>query len=281
MSPKQQEVDAPSGPIFEIPWEMPRAGSRKITMNAKSRWLVTLVLVMILGLVGGYCWRNDLIPQFPWKQASKESLVPAGETENQEASPDASQGSQQANPPLLEAAIDRDADKVEQLLASGISPDVTNQKGKTPLMVAAYQDDSKIVRLLLEAGADPNKKEHEWGVTPMMYASFQGHLGIVEMLLDYKANPDITNQEGWTALMCAAFTGHPKTAQMLVKRGADPYLKTNDGWSAYELALIAKRELTIKALENAGTKPEAKPDTESAFTPNEEMFRLFENQKTR
>jgi len=281
ISSNHQEVDTISGPVLDIPWEMPRAGRRKITFNAKSRWLATLVLVIILGLAGGYCWRNDLIPQFPWAQAGNESMAPAGETENQDASPDTSKGSQQTIPPLLEAAMDRDADKVEQLLASGISPDVTNQKGETPLMVAAYQDDSKIVRSLLEAGADPDKKEHEWGVTPLMYAAFQGNLGIVEMLLDYKANLDITNREGWTALMCAAFAGHPKTAQMLVKRGADPYLKNNDGWTAYELALIAERELTTKALENVGVKPEEKTVSRSAFTPNEEMLRLFENQNGR
>jgi DivIVA domain-containing protein len=276
---------APAQP--QIRWEIPptpvsdpftiqhRKPKNKLKVN--TRWVIILAVVMILGLVGGYCWRYDLIPPLPWVQTSAEPKAPVGGTEDPEGpSAPAAPTGKETVPPLLQAVMDQDLKKVEEILASGASPDAANPKGETPLMVAAYHGDSKIARALLEAGADPNIKEKEWGVTALMYASFKGNLTIVEMLLNKKADPDIRNREGWTALMCAAFDGHPKTVQLLIKKGADPYLKTVDGWTAYELALLTDRDLTVKAMENAGVTPEKIDESGQRFTANQDMLRLFD-----
>lgn len=263
----------------QIPWEMPRVVSQKNNVKSRPGWVFILAAVVILGVIGGYCWRHDLIPWSPWGQ---ESGVPAqtatGENRNSGGSsaPTVPAEGQESIPPLLEAVMNHDADKIDQLLASGSSPDVANQKGETSLMVAAYQGESEIAKSLLKAGADPNIKEKEWGVTPLMYASFQGNLETAKMLLEYDADPNISNREGWTALMCAAFAGRPKTAQMLLQAGADPNMKTSDGWTAYELALLAEREVTAKTLKAAGVTATEKTGSGQKFTANQDMLRLFD-----
>ena len=278
-SPKVAPVEPIPPDELQIPWRMPPVGQQKRAPRLPFGWLAVLVLVMILGLVGGYCWRHDLIPPRPWTQVSTQS--PAGETGDREGSPAGAPVSQNSIPPLLQAVMDQDANQVKRLLASGIAPDAANQIGETPLMIAAYQRNTEIVQALLDAGADPNIKEKEWGVTALMYASFQGNLIITGMLLDGKADPNIRNREGWTALMCAAFAGRPKTVQLLIKRGADPYLETRDGWTAYQLALLMERNLTVKAMEKSGVTPAPKDGSGQEFTADQDMLRLFGKQEKR
>lgn len=261
-------------PSLEIPWQMPRVGRRRKKISGQFSYLFLLVLVVILGLIGGYCWRHGLIPHLPWSEAGGVARNPAAENgvPSETVGDDGGSGAV-----LLPAVMDQDPEEIRELLAAGVSPDVTNQNGETPLMAAAYLGDAEITRLLLEAGADPDKKERQWGNTALMYAAFRGHLEVVEMLLDNQANPDISNREGWTALMCAAYAGRPKTAQALIKGGADPDKKTNDGWTAYELALAAERELTMKAMKSEGVKPTTRDISGREPDVNQDMLKLIEN----
>lgn len=84
-----------------VPLPITRKGKQEKAVKVRWGWLAILALVMVLGLVGGYCWRHDLAPHIPWKQSMGSPL-----------------------PPLLLVAMDQDADKVEQLLESGTSPDI-------------------------------------------------------------------------------------------------------------------------------------------------------------
>ncbi|NLW45200.1 MAG: DivIVA domain-containing protein [Syntrophomonadaceae bacterium] len=259
-------------PSLEIPWEMPGVGRRKKRISDRFGYTFILILVVILGLVGGYCWRHGLIPHLTGGEAGGGARKPAvqnngvaGETADNEGSSGAI---------LLQAVVDQDPEKIRELLDNGVSPDVAGQNGETPLMVSAYLGDEEVTRLLLEAGADPDKKEPEWGNTALMYASFQGHLEVVEMLLDYKADPNISNREGWTALMCAAYAGRPKTVQALIRGGADADKATNDGWTAYELAMAGERQLTINAMKNEGVKPTTRDISGREPDVSPEMLKL-------
>lgn len=266
------EGEQETPPSLDIPWQMPRAGKRK-KMSVRFRYPLLLVLVVILGLIGGYCWRHGLIPLISEgsdggaRNQTVENGVP-GTTPNDEAI---------SGVALLQAIVEQDQEKIRELLATGVSPDVSNQNGETPLMAAAYLGDEEITRILLEAGADPDKKERRWGNTALMYASFQGNLEVVEMLLDFKADPDISNREGWTALMCAAYAGRPKTVQALIKGGADPDKKTADGWTAYELALAAERDQTVNAMKREGVKPTARDVSGREPDVSPDMLKLIDD----
>ncbi len=260
-------------PSLDIPWQMPRVAKRK-KIRVRFSYPLLLILVVILGLIGGYCWRHGLIPYFSWN-ADEGARNPAVENGVTGTTPDNETGSGAA---LLQAVMDRDPEKIRELLATGVSPDASNQNGETPLMAAAYLGDEDITRLLLEAGADPDRKEKQWGNTALMYASFRGNLEVVEMLLDYRADPDISNREGWTALMCAAYAGRPKTVQALLRGGADPDKTTDDGWTAYELALAAGRGLTMNAMKREGVKPTDRDV--SGLEPNvsSDMLKLIDDE---
>jgi len=58
---------------------------------------------------------------------------------------------------MINAVAKGDEVQVNELLDTGIDPDITDREGLTPLMWAAQNADTQMINILLEAGADPNK----------------------------------------------------------------------------------------------------------------------------
>lgn len=87
---------------------------------------------------------------------------------------------------LLSAALDGDAQKVEELLESGANPNVSFE-GWTPLHYAVRQGHDEVAEILLNAGADPTRKTTDVKHTPLDVARTMGH-GTLMFLLHAAEN---------------------------------------------------------------------------------------------
>lgn len=96
---------------------------------------------------------------------------------------------------VLEAAARNDIEEVDRLLASGVSPDATNEDGLTPLHQCCIDNNADMLRLLLDYGAAVNAKDSEkW--TPLHAAATCGHLYLVKILINRGANLLAVNVDG-------------------------------------------------------------------------------------
>ncbi len=95
---------------------------------------------------------------------------------------------QDEQPALLTAAARGQSDLVQQLLDSGVDPNVIGENGITALMLAAWAGHVDVVRVLLASGGVPNPKDHA-GATALMGAARRGHTEVVKLLLDNGADP--------------------------------------------------------------------------------------------
>lgn len=185
---------------------------------------------------------------------------------------------------LAEAAECGDKERVQQLLAEGVSPDegaaitraawsdhedivrlllesgaevnATDTLDNTALHHAVHWGRTDIVRLLLDAGADitiDNINGHE---TPLILAVLTGRTDCVRLLLEKR---DCSNQinkriEGITTLLHLAVDGgHTEIVRLLLQHGADVHIKRrlfND--TPLELAISNKREEIAALLRAAG-----------------------------
>jgi ankyrin repeat protein len=200
---------------------------------------------------------------------------------------------------LISQAIDEgDANKVLQLLLSGISPNVHNKHGITPLMEASRQNradiislllkygananaknssdvtalhyafpraDVKSVEMLLDAGADVNAKT-DGGTTPLMEATGNGKTAILKLLLSRGADVNLQDASGKTALMCVYDTpGWADIALLLIKAGADVNLKDERGRTALMHAIWSLNISVVKILIETGADVNA--ISKEGFTP--------------
>jgi ankyrin repeat protein len=90
---------------------------------------------------------------------------------------------------LADAAREGDVDTMQRILATGVSPNVTDTEGNqwTPLLHAIHKNQRRAVDLLLRSGADPRLAVH--GLQPLLMAVGTGNAPIVRRLLDAGADP--------------------------------------------------------------------------------------------
>jgi ankyrin repeat protein len=89
----------------------------------------------------------------------------------------------------FDAARSGDADALAPLLAHGLPPNLTNERGDTLLMLASYHHQAATVDLLLAHGADV-ERINDRGQTALGAATFTRDVGIVNRLLAAGADPD-------------------------------------------------------------------------------------------
>jgi uncharacterized protein len=120
------------------------------------------------------------------------------------------------------AATHGDAALTEMvLLAGGNVRAMTRINSYTPLFLAAREGNADVVRLLLQHGADP-KAVSTTGSTPLMLAAAAGNVEAVTAILDAGAEIDAReNARGQTALMFAAAYNRVAAVSLLAARGAD------------------------------------------------------------
>lgn len=156
---------------------------------------------------------------------ARARLVEAFEEANPDADFDEVYGRE-----LFEAVEAEEFDRVQELLAAGFSPNLTNRYGDTPLILAAdlyFENDGEIIEKLLKAGADPSLA-NRFGVTPLMYAVLH-ESKTVELLVAAGANVNAADDNGRTALMYAAFEGKLDEVQLLIRAGADVNARDAEG----------------------------------------------------
>ncbi|MCD0451918.1 ankyrin repeat domain-containing protein [Actinocorallia sp. API 0066] len=128
---------------------------------------------------------------------------------------------------LVDAARAGKLDRVSELLAEGVPPDLPDSEGTTALYAAAVAGHGEAVRALLEAGADPNRASlGDSDGLPLCGAACWGHDQTVAALLEGGAEPDRTESFDWTPLKWAATGGHTAVVSLLLRHGADPNVAT-------------------------------------------------------
>jgi len=161
--------------------------------------------------------------------------------------------------PLHAAALQDNAQAIEQLLAAGSKIDTRDQSGSTALLIAARANSIGAARALIDAGADVNAKDNIHD-SAYLYSGARGHLDILKMTLAHGADLKSTNRYGGTALIPAAERGHVETVRTLVEAGIDVDHVNNLGWTALLEAIILgnggePHQQIVNILLEAGANP--------------------------
>ena len=125
--------------------------------------------------------------------------------------------------------------QLEWLLAVGLPPNLTNERGDTLLMLASYHGYRETTRVLLERKADPERL-NDRGQTPLAGAAFKGNAAIARLLLDHGARVDGAGPDGRTALMFAAMFDRLEMVELLLAQGAAPERTDAEGRTALDCA---------------------------------------------
>jgi uncharacterized protein len=167
-------------------------------------------------------------------------------------------------PPLVRAAATGDEAEVRSLLASGVSPNESDD-GWSALHAASVRGQARVVVVLLEAGADVDGCD-ESGVTALWNAAGPSpSLEVISVLLDAGANPNATDSRmGWTPLSRAVEYDNYETVRLLLSAGADAAVVTADGWTLLMDAAECGSVPIARALTVAGANVSAVCDGRTA-----------------
>lgn len=149
-----------------------------------------------------------------------------------------------------------DVKTVSQMLARGVDPDSSNEKGEPVLLFAARDGSLAMVRALIQGRANVNIRSQH-GDTPIMLAALAGDLPKVKALREARAE---INHSGWTALQYAALNGHNLVVDYLISSGADLGLTAPNGATPVMLAVLANKSDTVKLLVGYGLDVDARND---------------------
>lgn len=187
--------------------------------SSKPLWIgISAAMLLLIGVIGGSIYALN-------------QLDVATLTNEIEASLDLDSTS-----PLIDAVIDGDAQKVNNLLQTEENIDKQDYEGWTALHWAVKASDFETSRAVLEAGANPNIEDN-YGIVPLMTAAGDGHLEIVQMLLATDVNIDHQNYDGWTPLIYAVSNDQIDTVRALLEAGANIEIKDNQDSTALMLAI--------------------------------------------
>ena len=120
---------------------------------------------------------------------------------------------------LVDAARNKDAKAVRELLAQRAPVNMAAPDGFTALHEAVRYDNLEIADLLIAAGADVTAATR-YNITPLSLACANGNAAMIERLLKPGADPNSTSEDGQTALMTAALAGKVDAVKMLLAHGA-------------------------------------------------------------
>jgi ankyrin repeat protein len=200
--------------------------------SSKKLWIgLSAAILLLIGMIGGSI--------YAFKQLDIATLMNEIEaTSNLESTS-----------PLIEAVINGDTEKINNLLEKGEEIDTQDYEGWTALHWAVKAIDAEASKLLLDAGADPNIEDY-YGAVPLMTAAADGHLEIMQMLLDKGVNIDHQDYDGWTPLMYAVSSNQVDMVKALLKAGANKEIKNNEDYTALMLAIQRGNHEIINLLRN-------------------------------
>jgi len=124
---------------------------------------------------------------------------------------------------------------VEDLLNTGLDPNVVMENGVTPLYLACQMGHDDVVELLLQRGANPNFRRLQ-GVSCLYIAAQEGKSGVVERLIKYGVDTLARMDDLSSALHIAARMGHTHIVDVLICVGADMNSQTRSGLTPLYIA---------------------------------------------
>ncbi len=167
-------------------------------------------------------------------------------------------------PTLADAAEQRNAALVRNLLAAGGDVNAAQADGTTALHWAVYNDDAEVAQLLVHSRANVNAT-NRYGVAPLFLAATNGNASVVQLLLDAGANANASLPGGETVLMTAARAGSVDAVKALLVRGANPNAHERREQTALMWAAAEGHAGVVRVLIEAGAAVDAV--LPSGFTP--------------
>jgi ankyrin repeat protein len=180
----------------------------------RSRTRLVLLSLACVLLNGGALAATEVADAAMQRDAARLEQLLSSKADVNEAQPDGSTA-------LHWAAYHGDLTSTKALLAKRADPAALTETGMSPLALACQTGNADIVRALLKAGADPNQTLKN-GETPLMMAARTGNVPVIEQLLARGAKIDAReNLRGTTALMWAAANANTDALRLLIKKGAE------------------------------------------------------------
>lgn len=125
---------------------------------------------------------------------------------------------------IFGAIMDRDTDRIRELLREDPTTANPVAEGPVPLIWAGRYGDREIIRLLLEAGAEPNvwRDVDHFGKTALdMAISYQDD-DVVRLMLEHGADPEFKGEGNQASTLRVALrNGTVSALKMLLEAGAD------------------------------------------------------------
>ena len=182
---------------------------------------------------------------------------------------------------LVEAAKNRDAHLVAELLKQKVNVDEAQPDGSTALHWAAHWNELETISMLIKAGAQVNLA-NRYGATPLWLASGNGSESAVLALLKVGADPNVYLVSGETPLMVASRSGDVDVITALLNYGSivdeveKSYGQTALMWAIAEGHIdVVKTLIAHEANLNKGSRQGFTPLMFSARVGNEELGRLL------
>ena len=156
-------------------------------------------------------------------------------------------------PVVADAAMQKNAAAVRDLLKQGADVNAAQGDGMTSLHWAASHGDVELSKMLLVAGANVRATTRINGYTPLFLAAREGNAAVVAALLDAGADAKAVSVTGSTPLMLAAEAGNVEAVQRLLDAGAEVDVKERArGQTALMFAAAYNRVEVIKLLARRG-----------------------------
>ncbi len=167
---------------------------------------------------------------------------------------------------LHEAVRSGNLEIADLLIAAGANVRAATRYNITALSLACTNGDAAMIQRLLKAGADPNSTS-EAGQTALMTAALTGKADAVKLLLAHGAKVNVQEPiKGQTALMWAASEGNTAAAEALIESGADFKAKSKAGFTPLLFAVRGGHKDTVQSLLAHGANSnDAAPDGTSAL----------------
>lgn len=237
-----------------------------IRIPTGAKLIVTAIVFVVVATVA---W---LATQGPERRASTDALtaIAVDPAVNDAAEDAGRQGDVGGDfPPLRQAVVDGDLERLNALLAAGNQPleelhhslmaaagvgrrqaaDILIAAGADPTVrvpfngwtavtIAVREDNPDVLDVLLRNGGDPNHPD-DIGWRPLHHAVLadKQHVEVIRVLIRHGAHVDGLDGLQRTVLHRAAGFGHLEAVQSLLDNGADPHLREKYGLTARQRAL--------------------------------------------
>jgi ankyrin repeat protein len=156
--------------------------------------------------------------------------------------------------PLHAAAWAGMANYVNNLLATGMDPNVFTKLDTTPLAMAAQNGHAEVVKLLLLYGAAPDEPDF-YGMKPLHYAARANHNAVVEALMEVNISPTTPKTKDPTPRPCGnapTSVGHTplqyacSAGAIESVRAMMPHFTEKDAWHAIEHSIASSRDQLVE-----------------------------------